>query len=133
MPKQLGIGDILELKEAEEKLKPDILPVSYKGFRIELSEEENTMPVLEWVNAKRREQDREPLDQLPSGIPGSSDYCPIAIAINSDVGINSYDGGHKLLPETVQTFIKEFDEGKYPELTNETLMSDLTNEGLAND
>jgi hypothetical protein len=111
MPEQL---DITNLEVIEDKDSPS--PV------------EEQMNVLEWVNAKRREKGWRPIDSLPQGVPGNSYYCPIAIALDSDVSIHTFNGGHGILPASVKDWVKAYDDGAYPDLVSEDLMRCLDNE-----
>lgn len=115
MPRQL---DISNLEEVEDRPVED--KVTTAG--------NDSISVLEWVNQQRAEKGLRPIESLPKGLPGHPYYCPIAIAMDGDVSIRSAYGGTVELPESVQTFVKEYDEGAYPELVSEDLMRVLGNE-----
>lgn len=83
--------------------------------------------VLKAVNEIRAERGYLPLDSIPrqdwSRGFGTSRTCPITVALNADYSslrvIEWPDGtfiGPGLVPEVISAFIKDFDEGKYPEL-----------------
>lgn len=72
-------------------------------------------PVLTWVNQQRQERGMEPLEELPKGVstfPWSLYECPLAVALNVRTGAE-FSGQ---APELIRQFIRDFDNGKYPEL-----------------
>lgn len=86
---------------------------------------------LQFVNAIRETQGREPLLELPKGWPGSPRHCPIAEGINGQFLASV--GGHEAryyrkrflradqemefqMPDTVHRFVAHFDMGEYPDL-----------------
>lgn len=80
---------------------------------------------LEWVNALRA--DREigpPLEELPAGIPDNGCRCPIAIALNAQVGkteVSFYDfvrdeSEELSLPLCAADFVRNYDQHYYDDL-----------------
>ena len=81
--------------------------------------------VLAALNQFRKEHfDLEPLEEMPKGKPRICGECPIARTlpvgweVSSRVAFEAHGPAEKdkLLPGAVSRFVKEFDNGAYPEL-----------------
>jgi hypothetical protein len=79
---------------------------------------------LYWVNQVRADLGRPPRTALERGYRSRGYNCPLARSIggNCYIGLGWIGVGGKLqrytrdLPPAVKTFIREFDQGGYPEL-----------------
>lgn len=88
----------------------------------------NYKRILKWVNSERLKMHKQPITELPKGIPENPTYCPIAEGLGgATVGDCDwrYIGddaqfNRQQLPEYVIKFIERFDTGKYPALILET-------------
>lgn len=88
----------------------------------------NYKRILKWVNSERLKMHKQPITELPKGIPEDPTYCPIAEGLSgATVGRSDwrYLGddtpfNHRQLPDYVIKFIDRFDNGKYPSLILET-------------
>lgn len=75
-----------------------------------------------WINGLRALRDMDPLSDIPVGSHGGDDIqlCPVARGINGwcdheEYGFNRLLPAVGTLPPLVQTFVKEFDAGRYPQ------------------
>ena len=72
---------------------------------------------LKWANEMR--SPAEPLDELPKGVRGDCDRCPLAVATGMGIDGSHYEatlGEVDALPEQVVNFTTAFDQGLFPEL-----------------
>gem|GEM_PF-4889025 len=72
--------------------------------------------VLEWVNARRSEIGREPLNELPVGAPRDPYRCVVAQALGTRCNTLDYSENYDKLPEFVTVFIRAFDARMFPGL-----------------
>ncbi len=78
--------------------------------------------VLSWVNQIRAEHKiGGPLNELPKGVRWSGDRCVIGRAIEGYASFFDCYPGHDWsvgveYPEFITTFVKDFDDGRIPEL-----------------
>lgn len=80
---------------------------------------------LEWCNAERAKQGKEPLTELPKGRVRDPLSCPCGTATGLWVGRHTFcstdekryrDKPEYDLPIVVSLFTQEFDDGTFPEL-----------------
>lgn len=89
---------------------------------------------LRWVNRQRARAGDPPLDELPLGLRGQKNSCPVASGVGHArlvYGLWHEDPAKgersmRLLPPVVVLFIKWFDAGKYPELREPAALRKLT-------
>lgn len=86
-------------------------------------EDEVYEQTLAFVNELRASQGREPLDEMPQGVPDSAADCPVARALPfgrtsvGPPGMSIRFGDARFdMPPYVSQFIREFDSGLRPEL-----------------
>jgi hypothetical protein len=93
-----------------------------------MTRKEARRATVAFVNEVRANQGRPPLQNLPPGTPGDSNACPIAKATGLACdGSAVYPEGTEsvlddpvcFLPEAVEFFTTNFDNGKYPDLIQE--------------
>lgn len=88
--------------------------------------QKNYDKTLKWVNKKREEFGDPELDEILTGVRGSTLHCPLAHSIGHKVQVGPYfisrlhpEGYHYMLrlPRYARQFVKDFDCGLYPELS----------------
>lgn len=81
--------------------------------------------IVEWINKTFNNNNTTPITDLPEGMLGSPEMCPIANAVAKQLDLESVEvGGNAVelpggdeysLPACAITFIKLFDSGYFPE------------------
>lgn len=83
--------------------------------------------VIAEVNRLRAERDLPPLNEMPKGVPGNPDCCPVACAIEGWASLPTLYPGETYnetsegsvgvpTPRLVERFMAAFDRGAYPDL-----------------